>query len=74
MPSTVPMVTDRPFAHLPGEIVLTSDELAVVLFALDVLADAGLTGEDAAKVRRAIRLLTRKLWPEPGDLLDEDEE
>ena len=70
----MPSVTDRPFAHLPDEIVLTRDELSVVLFALDTLADAGVTGEDAAKVHRAIRLLTRKLWPELGDLLDEDEE
>ena len=64
-----------PFANLPDEITLTRDELAVVLFALDVVDDAA-TGleEDAAKVRRAIRLLTAKLWPELGDLLNDDEE
>lgn len=62
------------FAHLPEEITLTRDELAVVLFALDVVEDAavGLAGQ--AKVRRAIRLLTAKLWPELGDLLGDDQE
>jgi len=28
--------------------------------------------EEALKVRRAVRLFTRKLWPELGDLLDDE--
>lgn len=68
------MSGEPPFAHLPDEITLTRDELAVVLFALDVVEDAEVDSADAAMVRRAIRLLTAKLWPELGDLLDDDEE
>jgi hypothetical protein len=35
--------------------------------------EAGLSRDEAAKVRRAIRLLTTKLWPELGELLDDEE-
>lgn len=68
------MSVEPPFAHLPEEVTLTRDELAVVLFALDVVEDADVNAADAAKVTRAIRLLTAKLWPELGDLLGDDEE
>ena len=73
MPSTVPTVTDSPFAHLPDEVVLTRDELAFVLFALDVVEGAEVASDARAKVRRAVRLLTHKLWPELGGLLDDEE-
>lgn len=65
---------DRPFAELPDEISLTRDELAVILFALDVVEEADVDPAEAAKVRRAIRLLTAKLWPELGDLLGDDDQ
>lgn len=68
------MSAEPPFAHLPDEITLTRDELAVVLFALDVVEEAEVDAGDAAKVQRAIRLLTAKLWPELGDLLGDVEE
>ena len=67
-------MADRPIADLPDEITLTRDETAVVLFALDVVDSAVSEPEEAEKVRRAIRLLTRKLWPELGDLLDDEGE
>jgi hypothetical protein len=57
----------------PNEVTLTRVEIAVVLFALDVVEQAQVPPADAATVRRAVRLLTRKLWPEFGDLLGEDE-
>jgi hypothetical protein len=69
----VPAVSDRPFAHLPDEVTLTRDELAIVFFALDVVEQADVSSDDRVKVRRAVRLLTRKLWPELGDLLGDDE-
>lgn len=62
-----------PFAELPDQLTLTRDEVAVVLLSLDSLDEAGLSPDDAAKVRRAIRLLTSKLWPELGELLDDGE-
>jgi len=65
---------ERPFAHLPDEVTLTRDELAVILFALDVVEVADVDPAEVAKVRRAIRLLTTKLWPELGDLLGDDQE
>lgn len=68
------MSGERPFAELPDKVTLTRDELAVVLFALDVVEVADVDPAEAAKVRRAIRLLTAKLWPELGDLLDDDQE
>jgi hypothetical protein len=59
---------------LPDEIILSRDELAVELFALEVVEEAEVEDADAAKVRRAIRLLTAKLWPELGDLLGDDDQ
>lgn len=63
-----------PFANLPDEVTFTRDELATVLFALDVVERADVAPEESAKIQRAIRLVTRKLWPELGDLLDEGDE
>jgi hypothetical protein len=67
-------VPDEPLASLPDEITLTRDETAEVLFALDVVERSDLEPAGAAQVRRAVRLLTTKLWPDLGDLLDEDDE
>lgn len=66
-------VPDAPFAQLPETIVLHRDEVAMVLFALDVVDSVALPPADATRVRDAIRLLSSKLWPELGDLLDDDE-
>lgn len=63
---------DEPLARLPEEITLTRDEAAVVLFGLDVVESADLDADQAAKVTRAVHLLTAKLWPELGDLLNDD--
>ena len=64
---------DEPLARLPDEIVLTRDEAAIVLFGLDALEQAELRAEEVSKVTRAVHLLTTKLWPDLGDLLDGDE-
>lgn len=67
------MSDDDPLVRLPDEVVLSRDEVAIVLAALDVsegLADRS----DEPLVRGAIRLLTAKLWPELGDLLGDDEQ
>ncbi|MFP5580227.1 MAG: hypothetical protein ACLGIZ_18610 [Acidimicrobiia bacterium] len=64
---------DEPLARLPEDIVLTRDEAAVILFALDVVEQADVSEDEAAKVTRAVYLLTAKLWPDLGDLLDGDE-
>lgn len=66
-------VPEEPLARLPDEIVLTRDEAAIVLFGLDVVDQADVHSEDALKVTRAVNLMTVKLWPDLGDLLDDDQ-
>ena len=66
------MPGDLPFARLPDSVTLTRDEISVVLFALDLMETAGLGEAERAAVRRAIRLITAKLWPELGDLLGDE--
>lgn len=67
-------MTDEPLARLPGKITPTRDEVAVILFGLDVVDHADVESDEAAKVTRAVHLLTAKLWPDLGDLLEGDEE
>jgi hypothetical protein len=68
-----PAVPGEPLAELPDEITLTRDEAAAILFGLDVVEQDGVDPEERAKVARAIHLLTAKLWPDLGDLLDGDD-
>lgn len=69
-----PPVPDDPLVELPDEISLTRDEAATVLFGFDVIEHANPDPVDAAKVRRAVRLITAKLWPDLGDLLDDGDQ
>jgi hypothetical protein len=65
-------VTER-FAELPEHISLDLAEVAILLGALDQAAE--LVDRDTEVHRailRATRLITRKVWPELGGLLDED--
>lgn len=49
-------------------------EAAVVLFALDVASERMMPNEpEAGQIRTARQLMTAKLWPELGDLLDDGE-
>lgn len=67
-------VPEEPLARLPDEIVLTRGEAAaIVLFGLDVVDQWDVDPEDAVKVTRAVNLMTAKLWPDLGDLLDDDQ-
>ena len=62
-------------AHLPDTIELTLGEAADLLFLLDRALEMG--EPDSAyyqAIRSGIRLLTRKVWPDLGHILDEDEE
>lgn len=67
------MSDDGPLVRLPDEVLLTRDEVAIVLAALDVSEELAASADEPL-VRQAIRLLTTKLWPELGDLLDGDDE
>jgi hypothetical protein len=66
--------TTPPFARLPDHVSLSLDEVATVLDALDTAELTAVSDADRAKARRAIRIITSKVWPELGDLLREDEE
>lgn len=59
------------FARLPERIELDLDEVRQVLKALDVGA-ANTAGAEQQGIVAVINLVTAKLWPELGDLLDEE--
>lgn len=59
------------FARLPERIELDLDEVRRVLAALDVGA-THTTGRDRETITEVVNLVTAKLWPELGDLLDEE--
>jgi hypothetical protein len=65
-------MADERFARLPDQVTLKRDDVAMLLFALDIVEQHAAGEAEAAKVRQAVVLLTRKLWPELGDLLDDD--
>lgn len=61
-------------AELPHEITLTLAEAAQVLFALDLAAELSDPRRDEHRLAMsARRLVTSKLWPELGELLDDQD-
>jgi hypothetical protein len=65
---------DRPFARLPDHIELTAAEAGQLLEVLDRAASTARTDEERVAVREAVRMITGKLWPDLGDLLNGDDE
>ena len=68
------MSSDDPLVRLPDRIEVTAAEAGRLLEVLDIAAATARTDEERAAVREAVRMITAKLWPELGDLLDGDEE
>lgn len=69
------MPDQEPFAQLPERVTLDLSELTILLGALDRAAERlDPDSEDHRAVRRATRLLTHKVWPELGDLLEEEDQ
>ena len=68
------MAGRSPETQLPNEIRLTLREAAQVLFALDIAAERT-EGDptDHEQVLAARLMLTSKLWPELGQLLEEND-
>ena len=63
-----------PIAELPDEVTFTLEEVAILLFAVDVAVERTLDdGAEHAAATRAQRLITSRLWPDLGSLLDDDE-
>jgi hypothetical protein len=67
-------VPEPPFTQLPDHISLSLDEVAIVLAVLDSAQLTAETKTERENARRAIRIITTKLWPELGRLLEDDEE
>lgn len=68
-----PVAPEDPLVELPDQITLTLDEVSAVLEVLDTAEVTARTGVERAAAREVIRLITAKLWPELGDLLDGDD-
>lgn len=63
-----------PFAELPDDVCFTLEEVADVLFTVDVAVEKTTRGTAERKVaRRSQRLIASRLWPELGDLLGDDD-
>ncbi|MEZ5145392.1 MAG: hypothetical protein R2726_23205 [Acidimicrobiales bacterium] len=56
---------------LPDSISLEPTEVLLLLDALDLAEDPSIPQPRRAAARAAIKLLTRKMWEELGDILDE---
>lgn len=65
---------DDPFVHLPDHIELSAAEAGHLLEVLDLAAEVARDDEERLAVADAMRMITSKLWPELGDLLDGDDE
>lgn len=62
-----------PLAELPEDISFTLAEVADTLFAIDLAVERTDPGSaDHRAARRIQQLITSKLWPELGGLLDDD--
>ncbi len=71
-PQSSDVSDDGPLVRLPDEAVLTRDEVATVLAALDVFEGLAVPSDEPL-IREAITLPTTKLWPELGGLLGDDD-
>jgi hypothetical protein len=59
-----------PFAEFPDEASFTLNEVADLLFTVDLAVETTARGSrDHEVARRAQRLITSRLWTELGDLL-----
>jgi hypothetical protein len=63
---------EGPRIPLPDEITISRDEAGILLAAPD-LGEAAVDAQQRPTMRRAIRIVTAKLWPELGDLFDDSD-
>jgi hypothetical protein len=67
------MSTDPPLHELPDHVTFDLRETAVLLGALDAAMDVPVPRHVEVRLLDAVRLVTAKLWPELGELLDDEE-
>ena len=60
--------------RLPEHIEISLAEAGELLEVLDIAAATARTDEERAGARHAAERITAKLWPELGDLLNDDDE
>jgi hypothetical protein len=69
------MPVEPPIAELPDEVTFSLDQAAMLLFVSDVAVESTAEGSaEHAMARRAQRLITSRLWPDLGALLDDEDE
>jgi hypothetical protein len=59
-----------PYVQLPDHIELSLAEAGELLEALDIAATVAQDDSQRTAINDASRMITTKLWPELGDLLD----
>lgn len=69
------MASGSPLAELPDEVTFSLDEVADILFVVD-LAVASVTpgSDDYPAARRVQRLITARLWPDLGAMLEDEQD
>lgn len=68
------MSEDRPIAELPERLCFTLPEVAELLFTADTAVDLAASASAEHRMARAVqRLITARLWPDLGELLDDDD-
>lgn len=66
------MSSDDPYVRLPERIELTPAEAGELLEVLDVAVATARTDVEGTAARDAAEMITAKVWPELGDLLEDD--
>ena len=66
--------SDEPYVRLPDHIQLSLAEAGELLEVLDIAAATARTEDERMAVRDAARMITLKLWPDLGDVLDGEDE
>jgi hypothetical protein len=66
--------SDEPYVRLPERIELTLAEAGELLEVLDVAVATARSDDEGRAARVAVEMLTRRLWPDLGDLFEDDAE
>jgi hypothetical protein len=66
--------SDEPYVRLPDRIALTLAEAGELFEVLDVAVATATSDEERRSARLAAEMVTRKLWPDLGDLFQDDDE
>lgn len=66
--------SDEPYVRLPERIELTLAEAGELLEVLDVAVATARSDNERRAARVAAEMITRKLWPDLGDLFEDDAE